>query len=496
LVIGFRVMRNEILINTTSREVRVALVDNGVLQEVMIERASHRGIVGNIYKGKVVRVLPGMQAAFIDIGLDRTAFLHASDICNSGQVAEDERNPVPTEINRLLREGQEVVVQVAKDPLGSKGARLTTNITIPSRYLVLLPADGKIGISSRIEDEDERQRLRALMEDVCPEGSGYGYIVRTAAEGADAEALRADAEFLNRLWKVIEQDSITAQATHLVHEDLTLTVRIVRDVVNSDIDHILVDSDQALEGLRKFAERFMPEMLSSIELYTGRRPLLDLYGVEDEIEKALNRKVSLKSGGYLIFDQTEAMTTIDVNTGAFVGRRNLEDTIFRTNLEAAVAIARQLRIRNLGGIIIIDFIDMDEEGHRSQVLDALETSLGDDHARTQIHVHSSLGLVEMTRKRTRESLEHIMCSVCPTCEGNGFIKIPETVCYEIFREILRQHRQFKFDELVVLAHEDVVELLLDEEASGLAELEELTGRPIRLQTESICTQDRFDVVLM
>jgi ribonuclease G len=489
-------MRNEILINTTSRETRVALVDNGILQELLIERATHRGMTGNIYKGKVVRVLPGMQAAFVDIGLDRTAFLHESDVYDPSRVDAVGRDPETPSINQLLREGEEITVQVMKDPIGSKGARLTTEITVPSRYLVLLPTGGKIGISSRIDDEDERQRFRELMEEFIPEGSDIGYIVRTAAEGAERDALTADMQFLNRLWDVIREDAEDAQPGQLIHEDLSLTVRIIRDVVDSDIDHILVDSEEVFGRLRKFTETFMPEMSSAIELYSGRRPLLDLYGIEDEIEKALKRKVALKSGGYIIFDQTEAMTTIDVNTGAYVGHRNLEETIFRTNLEAAVTIARQLRLRNLGGIIIIDFIDMGEESHRRQVLDALETALAEDHARTQIHVHSSLGLVEMTRKRTRESLEHVMCGVCPTCQGNGFIKTPETVCYEIFREILRQHRQFKFDELVVLAHQDVVELLLDEESPGLVELEELTGRRIRLQTEATCAQDRFDVVLM
>ena len=489
-------MRNEILINTTSREVRVALVENGVLQELLIERTSRRGIKGNIYKGTVARVLPGMQAAFLDIGLDRTAFLHASDICDPNPSEAVNQHGSASDIRDLLREGEEVVVQVIKDPIGSKGARLSTFITIPSRYLVLLPTGGKLAFSSRIEDEDERVRLRELMEQIVPPDSDYGYIVRTAAEGAELDALDADVQFLTRLWAVIGERAASSVPGHLIHEDLSLAVRVIRDFVNADVEHILVDSEPALARLQEFVETFMPATASTIELYTGRRPLLDLYGIEEEIEKALKRKVALKSGGYIIFDQTEAMTTIDVNTGAYVGHRNLEETIFRTNLEAAVTIARQLRLRNLGGIIIIDFIDMDEENHRQQVVEVLDTALSEDHARTQIHVHSSLGLVEMTRKRTRESLEHIMCGPCPICHGNGFVKTPETVCYEIFREILRQHRQFKFQRLVVLAHEDVVELLIDEEASSLAELEELTGKPIRLQTEATCLPDSFDVVLM
>ena len=489
-------MRNEILINTTAREDRVALVKNGDLHELLIERASHRGIIGNIYMGKVSRVLPGMQAAFVDIGLTRTAFLHVSDVFQPTANDSGDKTRRSVEVRDLLYEGQSVAVQVMKDPIGSKGARLTTFITLPSRYLVLMPTDNKIGISSRIEDEEERQRLKAIVEQILPVDSPYGYIVRTAAEGADVDALRADMLFLSKLWEMISLNVEKPPPGRLVHEDRSLAIRVVRDVASSEIEHVLVDSEQAYVHLKQFAETFMPEIASSIEMYTGRRPILDLYGIEEDIEKALKRKVALKSGGYIIFDQTEAMTTIDVNTGANVGHRNLEETIFRTNLEATVAIARQLRIRNIGGIIIIDFIDMEEEGHRRQVLEALEMALSEDNARTQIHVHSSLGLVEMTRKRTRESLEHILCATCPTCNGNGFAKTPETICYEIFREILRQHRQFKFQELVVLAHQDVVELLLDEESSGLAELEELTGSPIRLQTETMVGHDRFDVVLM
>jgi len=488
-------MPEEILINSTSRETRVAVLENGVLQELMIERASRRGLTGNIYMGRVSRVLPGMQAAFVEIGIARTAFLHASDVAPGDSHAGNGSSSEP-DIRDLLREGQQLPVQVMKDPIGTKGARLTTKFAIPSRYLVLLPASTKFGVSSRIEDETERQRLKTAMESIIPAGHACGYIVRTVAEEADTRALEADMLFLDKLWKAICDSASTAVTGQLIHEDLPLAVRVIRDIVSLDVEKVQVDAEKVFDRLRHFAGRFMPEIVPTIELYGGRRPILDLYGVEDDIEKALSRKVSMKSGGYVIFDQTEAMTTIDVNTGGYVGHRNLEETIFRTNLEAAVTIARQLRLRNLGGIIIIDFIDMDEENHRQQVLEALETALAADHVRTQISEHSALGLVEMTRKRTRESLEHIMCDSCPACHGNGFLKTPETVCYEIFREILRQHRQFKFDELVVLAHQDVVELLLDEESSGLAELEELTGKPIRLQSETMFAPDRFDVVLM
>jgi len=489
-------MRQEILINITTREIRVAVVENGVLQDLLIERISRRGLIGNIYTGKVSRVLPGMQAAFIDIGIARTAFLHASDIYRSVEGNSVDGDVNESGIRDLLREGEEIPVQVMKDPIGTKGARLTTNLTIPSRYLVLLPQGAKVGVSSRIEDEAERTRLKNVLEEMNPADTNYGYIIRTAAEGASAEALRADMLFLHKLWEIIRQETGRGVAGHLIHEDLSVGERVIRDVVSSEVERIQIDSEPEYERLKDFAETFVPEMAPVIQMYTGRRPILDLYGVEEDIEKALARKVALKSGGYVIFDQTEAMTTIDVNTGAYVGHLNLEDTIFRTNLEAAVTLARQLRVRNLGGIIIIDFIDMEEEGHRRQVLEALETALSDDHARTQISEHSALGLVVMTRKRTRESLEHIMCGVCPSCHGNGFVKTPETVCYEIFREIIRQHRQFKFKELVVLAHQDVVELLLDEESASLAELEEMTGRPIRLQTETMFIPERFDVVLM
>jgi len=494
-------MTAEILVNISPREVRAALVENGVLQEIFLERSNRRGLISNIYKGRVSRVLPGMQAAFVDIGLERTAFLHASDIVHPA-VGENGAPDRPVEDHRadniqsLVTEGGEILVQVLKDPLGTKGARLTTFITIPSRYLVYMPKGRGIGISGRIEDENERHRLRdAANLFLQPEESG-GYIVRTAAEGASPDALRADMLFLQKLWGVVGEKAAYARPGQLVHEDLPLAVRVLRDVVSSGVDRVSIDHAETHQRMMDFARMFMPELADRIELYESDRPIFDLYGIEDEIQKSLDRKVPLKSGGYLMFDQTEAMTTIDVNTGAYVGHRNLEETIFRTNLEAAVAIARQLRLRNLGGIIIIDFIDMQEEEHRKQVLQALEKALASDHAKTHISSVSPLGLVEMTRKRTRESLEHMLCSSCPTCEGRGFVKTTETVCYEIFREILRQSRQFQFQELMVLAHEDVIERLLDEESAALAELEVHTGKPIRLQTEALYQQDQYDVVLM
>jgi ribonuclease G len=487
-------LKEEILINVTPSEVRAALLENGVLQEVYIERASRRGLISNIYKGRVLRVLPGMQAAFVDIGLERTAFLHASDIANSNTPEDDEETP---NIRDLVREGDEIMVQVVKDPLGNKGARLTTYITLPSRHLVLLPRSNTVGISARIEDEEERARLRSMVEELLAEKDlACGAIVRTVAEGADKDALVGDLRYSLKLWDVVKERCSKSSVKVLVHEDLSLPLRVLRDMVSGDVERILVDSATDYKAMMEFAETYLPGAIPAIELYKRRRPIFDLHGIEDEIRKSLERNIPLKSGGYLIFDQTEAMTTIDVNTGGYVGHRNLEETIYRTNLEAAVSIARQLRLRNLGGIIIIDFIDMEEVGHRENVLRVLEQALARDHARHQITPVSPLGLVEMTRKRTRESLQHILCEDCPACSGRGFVMTAETVCFEIFREIIRQSRQFEFDEVMVLANQDVIELLLDEQARSLAELGEQTGKSIRLQTESLYMQDQFDVVLM
>jgi ribonuclease G len=489
-------MSTEILINAGTHEARAAVVENGVLQEVFLERSSRRGLISNIYKGRVSRVLPGMQAAFIEIGMERTAFLHASDIFDPRHEATGIEPPRTENIRSLVAEGNEILVQVVKDPLGTKGARLTTYITLPSRYLVYMPQGHGVGVSARIENEAERERLRNAVRAGLEPDEAAGYIVRTAAEDAPPEALRADMIYLRKLWEFVRQKGLRTNPGHLVHADLPLHLRILRDLLRPDFERVLVDQASAHREMQEFAGAFIPEILPRIELYEERRPIFELHHVEEEIQKALDRKVSLKSGGYLIIDQTEAMTTIDVNTGAFVGHRNLEETIFRTNLEAAVTIARQLRLRNLGGIIIIDFIDMEEAEHRRQVLQALERALADDHVKTNISSVSPLGLVEMTRKRTRESLEHMLCQACPTCEGRGFVKTAETVCYEVFREIVRQARQFECQQLMVLAHQDVIERLVDEESSALGELELVTGIPIRLQAESLYGVDQYDVVLM
>lgn len=518
-------MSSEILINITPQETRVAAVENGVLQEVYVERDKRRGIVGNIYKGRVSRVLPGMQAAFIDIGLDRTGFLHRSDIIDSTAedmpetAANNARSPSPT-IESLLKEGDEVLVQVLKDPIGTKGPRLTTRLAIPSRYLVLIPdCQSSIGISQRIEDENERERLRGLVyqyqSGVISIAVGNGtpprtgnkppigeilsngsFIVRTAAEGIDGEKIHKDIDFLCRLWQSIQSRIENVKAPGVIYDDLPLFIRTLRDLVDTETEKVRIDSRESYDRLVDFAERFIPEFVNRIEHYSGEHPILDLYSVEDEIQKALSRRVELKSGGHLYIDQTEAMTTIDVNTGAFVGHRNLEETIFKTNLEAAHAIARQLRLRNLGGIIIVDFIDMQDPEHQRQVLRALEKNLERDHYKVTISEVTSLGLVQITRKRTRESLEHVLCESCPTCRGRGTVKTAESVCYEIFREILREVRQFDAKKLLVIASQPVVDLLLDDESTSVAELEAFIGRSITFQVEPVYGQEQYDIVLL
>ena len=496
-------MSEEILVNVTPRETRVAVVENGMLQELHLERGWSRGVVGNIYKGRVQRVMPGMQAAFIDIGLERTAFLHANDIARPANVpavgsegeGEEAVPPSPRPIGELAREGREVVVQVVKDPIGSKGARLTTQLSIPSRYLVLLPDTQVVGVSARIEDEAERARLKGIVAAVAGD-SGHGYIVRTNAEGQPQEALAEDIAYLQRAWQQVERDSREARVGARVYEDLSLPLRAVRDLMRRDVEKVKVDSRETCEKLRAFAAQYMPGLAEKIEHYAGPRAIFDMYGVEDEIQRALEKEVPLKSGGYLVIDQTEAMTTVDVNTGSFVGQRNLEETVYRTNLEAAQSVARQLRLRNLGGIIIIDFIDMFDPEHRRQVLRTLGKSLARDHAKTTIYDFSPLGLVEMTRKRTVESLERQLCEPCHECGGRGMLKTTETVTYEIFREVVRAVRQFEAARLLVIASPKVVARITDEESAAVAELEEFLGKSIRFQADAQYLQEQFDVVLL
>ena len=484
-------MSEEILINVTPPETRVAVIENGVLQELIIERTRERGLVGNIYKGEVCRVLPGMQAAFVDIGLDRAAFLHLSDICSRDLEKKGSEN-----IEHYFHEGQAIVVQVVKDPLGTKGARLTTEIAIPSRYQVYMPYASTAGVSQRIECDAERIRLRQCVEQFRKEQQCGGFIARTAAECVDEAVLIADMTFLLKLWESISEKIASAKPKEFIHKDLPLSIRTLRDLYKEGLERVRVDSRETYHRLIEFAEIFVPEIVPMIEHYSGECPVFDIYSVEDELKKALERKVKLKSGGHLVFDQTEAMTTVDVNTGRYVGGRNLEETIFKTNLEAAQTIARQLRLRNLGGIIIIDFIDMKSEEHRRQVLQALERHLEKDRAKTKITEVSVLGLVEMTRKRTRESLEHILCEPCSACGGRGVLKTAETVCLEIFREIIRSVRLYKVKTLMVLASNSVVEMLLDEEANMLAELETFLGVQIKFRAEAQYNQEQYDVVLL
>jgi ribonuclease G len=485
-------MSEEILINVTPQETRVSVMHQGVAQELHIERTASRGLVSNIYLGRVSRILPGMQSAFIEVGLERTAFLHVADIWMPRHESGEAAKP----IERILVEGQSLLVQVIKDPIGTKGARLSTQISIAGRMLVYLPQEKHIGISQRIGDEKEREQLRERLTQMVPADEKGGFIVRTMAESASDSELNNDIEYLRKIWRDIYEASKKTAAPALLYQELNLAQRVLRDFVTPEVDRIVIDSRENFQKLTAFSEVYMPRVLPLIEHYVGERPLFDLYGVEDEIEKALARRVDLKSGGYLIIDQTEAMTTIDVNTGGFVGVRNFDDTIFKTNLEASQTIARQLRLRNLGGIIIIDFIDMESDEHRQAVLSELNKALARDHTRITVNGFTALGLVEMTRKRTRESLAHVLCETCPTCQGRGEVKTARTACYEILRELLREARQFNAREYRILASSSVVDLFLDEESQSLAMLSDFIGKAISLQAESSYTQEQYDIVLM
>ncbi|NND93098.1 MAG: ribonuclease G [Granulosicoccus sp.] len=486
-------MTEELLINVTPQETRVATVENGMLTEIWIERARKIGLLGTIIQGTVKRVLPGMEAAFVDIGLEKAAFLHVSDV-QTPPHSDDDPEPGSPSITRLLEEGQTLAVMVTRDPLGTKGARVSSKLTIPSRYLVMMPFEDNIGVSARIDNEGERERLRRAIEEL--RGSdACGYIVRTAAEGLESDALRADMEYLDKAWKGVQQRRRSSAPGAVIFRDLPLVQRMMRDLNRGNIERIRIDSRETYAQCVTFCNEYVPELARCLEHYPGERPIFDLHGVEDEIDKALNKRVLLKSGGHLVIDQTESMTTVDVNTGGFVGNRNLEETIFKTNLEAAQAIARQLRLRNLGGIIIIDFIDMTVLEHRRQVLRALEKALERDHARTQVNEVSALGLVEMTRKRTRESLEQVLCTECIVCDGRGMQKTLETVGFEVAREIIRQVRQFDINSVTVLASSEIVEWFAEERSDDMAELQDFVGVPIRLQAEQYYTREHYDVVL-
>ncbi len=489
-------MTIELLVNITLSETRVAYIDDGILQEMHIERGSKRGIVGNIYKGRVNRVLPGMQAAFIDIGLDKTAFLHASDIVlpTTCSTRDGTKNFYVNDIASLVRQGQDLMVQVIKDPIGTKGARLTTDITLPSCYLVFMPGATYVGVSQRIDNVVERQRLKNTVSHYCDKFGGF--IIRTAAEGVSADELAQDANFLKRLWSKILERKKRNQTKYQLYGELALSQRILRDLAGADIARVLVDSQVTYDILVAFTNEYIPDISGKIELYINTEPIFDLYDVESEIQRALERKVALKSGGDIIIDQTEAMTTIDINTGAFVGYRKLDETILNTNIEATQAIARQLRLRNLGGIIIIDFIDMHNEEQRSIVLHSLEKELSKDRFKTTINSFSQLGLVEMTRQRTSESIEHFLYHSCTFCNGRGKLKTVETVCFEIFREIIRLHYTFKSEHFIVYASSSVVEALKIEKSQALIEIKNIVGKKVKIQIDALYSQEQFTVVIM
>ncbi len=490
---GLRVMAQEtlpeveILINHTPYETRVALLENGVLQDVLVERERRRGIVGNIYKGKVQRVLPGMDAAFVDIGLERAGFLHLKNIVN-----RDGGNS--HKISDVLREGQTVLVQVLKDPIGTKGARLTTEISIPSRFLVFLPNADDIGVSIKIASETQRQSLRELMLGFH-QGQQGGFIVRTAIESADIWAMRADMQYLQRVWEAILDAGQEAKAGTLIYGDLPLYQKVMRDYVSPNVVRVTIDDANAYQQMAQFAANFLVGMADRLTLYDGNRSLFERYGIEEEIERSLKRHVDLKSGGYLIIDQTEAMTTIDVNTGGFVGKLSQEDTIFKTNLEAAKAIGRQLRLRNLGGIIMLDFIDMTDTEHQQGVMEALLAALAGDKSKYTISPISPLGIIEMTRKRTRESLRQVMCETCPTCGGRGYVKTVETKVYELFRELMREARELSPKGLTVVGSAELIDFIREEESLAFSDLQALLKLPIRLQSDASYVDGHYDIAV-
>jgi len=492
-------MLQDILINWAPQETRVAVVERGVLQELHVERALERGLVGNIYLGKVSRVLPGMQSAFIDIGLERAAFLHVADVWQHPEAKEvSQGDPVPP-IEKQVFEGQPLLVQVIKDPLGSKGARLSTQISLAGRLLVHLPQDEHVGVSQKIDSKLRdalRARLQVLVGDKA-NGDGGGFILRTNGEDATDAELTEDIAYLRRAWQGIHQAALHCPPTSLLYQELNLLQRVLRDLVSEETQSIRIDSCEQHALLVEFGNALMPAAAAKLQHYRGEQPIFDLFGIQEDIARALGRRVDLKSGGYLIIDQTEALTTVDVNTGGYVGARNFDDTIFKTNLEAAGAIARQLRLRNLGGIVIADFIDMLREDHQAAVLAELRKHLARDRVKTVLgNGFSTLGLVELTRKRTRESLARMLCEPCPACRGVGEVKTARTVCYDILREVLREARQFNPREFRVIASPQVVEMFLDEESQHLAGLSDFIGKPISLQAESAMGQEQYDIVLL
>ncbi len=494
-------MSNEIIINVTRQETRVALLEDRVLAEIYIERTKDRGIMGNIYKGKVVKVLPGMQAAFVDIGLEKASFLYVSDVYGGMEDYEEmifQGEELPNSVNLssqiedLLSEGQEVLVQVSKEPLGTKGTRITSHISLPGRYLVYMPTVDHVGVSRRIKDERERKRLREVVQGMKPPSGGF--IVRTASEGAEPDEIRNDMEFLLRLWSNVQKKKESSAAPSLIHSDLTMVLRVIRDILSPQVSRIVIDSKEEYEDILSFINTYMPKQKCEILLYDKAEPIFDAYGIEMEIDKILGRKVWLKSGGYIVIDMCEALVAIDVNTGRYVGKRNLADTILKTNLEAAKEIAYQLRLRNIGGIIIIDFIDMEREGDREKVFQAFEEALRKDRQKTSIFKISDLGLVEMTRKRTRENISRILSEPCPYCEGAGLIKSKATICYDIFREIERTCSALGGNSIMVEANPEVADLLYEEERAAVEELERRLRKKILIKGKAGFHQEQFNII--
>jgi ribonuclease G len=506
-------MPNELLINVTPQETRISLLENKIVTELYIERAKDRGIVGNIYEGRVLRVLPGMQAAFVDIGLEKATFLYVSDVydeiaeyemvlrsnvdpAESNELEEElDRSLMmaaqPSQIDHLLREGQEILVQVAKEPIGNKGARITSHISLPGRHLVLMPMVDHVGISRRITDEAERTRLREIVQKI--KDPAMGFIVRTVSEGVGESELLADMDFLLKLWESIQQKKENAPVPSLIHKDLSITLRAIRDLFTPDIDTLVIDDVDEYNKVLEFVETFMPQLKYRIELYDRPELIFDYYGVEVEISRSLGRKIWLKSGGYIVIEQTEALTSIDVNTGKFVGKRNLEDTILKTNLEAVKEIASQLRLRNIGGLIVIDFIDMEKDSSREKVYSSLVESLRNDKHKTHILKFSELGLVEMTRKRIRENLGRTLCEPCNYCEGSGYHKSNGTVCYEIFREIKREISEIKGDRILLNVNPIIADALFDEERDGIEALEHRYNKHIIIKVRDDFHIEQFEI---
>lgn len=493
-------MPNALVLNCSPHEVRVALLQDGRVAEIYVERRADASLVGNIYKGRVIRVLPGMQAAFVDIGLERAAFLYVADVIepkryasSTSTVSEARTDLSGRPIQSLLQEGQEIMVQVAKEPIGTKGARVTTHISVAGRHLVFMPTVDHIGISRRITDEEERRRLREILETLVPHGGGF--VARTAAEGRTSDELQADLDFLRQVWNDILTRMEAGGAPATLHEDLDLVLRSVRDLVTPELEKIIVDDENEYERLARFMRRFMPRYVDRVQHHDNGDAIFDTYGVELEINRALGRKVWLKSGGYLIIDQTEALTAVDVNTGRYVGKRNLEETITKTNLEAIDEIVAQLRLRNIGGIIIIDFIDMEKEHNREQVYSTLAEALLTDRSKTNIQKISELGLVEMTRKRVRESLLRSTSEPCFYCEGSGMLKGRVTVAYEAYREMVREADGMHGSAVTLAVHPRVAEVLAKAEKSMLEELCVRTGKHIHVEAHPEFHLERYEFVL-